>query len=162
MPNFQYRCVLYINYSDVHVFDKNILQIADVACDFKDIMDVENPSVFIMAPDTCDDVNYIYIPQFNRYYFAKPVAGHGTTITYECTSDPLMSFKQAIKNSPAVISRNPWEFDLYLPDPKLPIESRTVKNTIPFPVTNLFDGDNNCYVLTTIGPGGEIIPVGGE
>ena len=97
-------------------------------------------------------MNYLYIPQFGRYYYAKPVGGRGANITYECSSDVLMSFKAGILASPAVISRNPWHFDLYLPDPKLPVEARTVSSVLKFPGDH-FNGLNNSYILTCIGSG---------
>lgn len=157
-----YTCSLYMNASNPHVFNKTLAFKADVECRFKTPVDVENPEIYIAASDDYDRCNYMYIPEFGRYYFCKGVVGPSTTITFTCESDPLMSFKNAILASPAVISRNPWEFDLYVSDPNLPIESRTVKSVIPFPQTELFKGNNNCYILTTIGPGGNIIPDGGD
>jgi hypothetical protein len=69
-----------------------------------------------------------------------------------CQSDPLVSFKSGILASPAVISRNPWHFDLYVPDPKLPIEARSAGAVLKFNA-NHFSGSNNSYILTTIGSG---------
>lgn len=119
-------------------------------CDFKNPMDVENPVVYINASDEYADFNYMYIPTFGRYYFCKAVAGVSHTLTFECTSDPLMSFKSAILASKAVVARNPWKYDKYLPDSQMPIESRMIKGTFNFP-NNHFSGINNSYILTTLG-----------
>ena len=146
-----YTCTLYRNSSNPNVINKAISSLATVSCDFKNPIDVENPEIYIAATDAYDNCNYMYIPEFGRYYFCKARAGLGQTITYECTSDPLMSFKGGILSSPAVIARNPWHFDMYLPDGKIPVESRTAAGTFKFPNTNTFGGNNNCYILTMLG-----------
>ena len=145
-----YTCTLYTNTSNPNVIDKQISSLGDFSCDFKNIIDVETPEVYVAAGAAYDKANYMYIPEFGRYYYAKARAGTGNVITFECVSDPLMSFKTEILSSPAVISRNPWHFDLYLPDPKLPIEARTASGIKKFN-ENPFSGSNNCYILTTIG-----------
>lgn len=145
-----YTCTLYTNSSNPNVFNKSISSLGDFSCDFKNMIDVETPEVYVAAGDTYDKANYMYIPEFGRYYFCKARSGTGNTITFECTSDPLMSFKAAILASPAVISRNPWHFDMYVPDPKMPIEARTTSAILKF-TGSYFDGNNNSYILTTIG-----------
>lgn len=145
-----YTCTLYTNSSNPNVMNKAITSLGDFSCDFKNMIDVETPEVYVAAGDTYDKANYMYIPEFGRYYFCKARAGTGTTITFECTSDPLMSFRSAILASPAVIARNPWHFDLYVPDPKLPIEARSSSAVLKFP-NDHFSGTNNSYILTTIG-----------
>ena len=148
-----YNVNLYVNTSDVNRINKSITLKATSVCDFKAPIDVENPTIYIGASDGYDDVNYIYISEFNRYYFARCIGGTSQTLTFECVSDPLMSFKSAILASPAVIARNPWHYDKYLPDNRLPVESRVVKSTYKFPNTELFKGDSKCYVITTLGSG---------
>ena len=145
-----YQISLYRNTSGTHHLNKNIVHVADVTCEIKNPQDVETPEVYISATDAYDDINYIYIPEFGRYYDAKPTTGRGQTITYMCESDVLMSFKGGILMAPAMISRNPWHFDMYLHDASMPIETRTASAVLKFP-HNYFNGDNNCYILTTIG-----------
>ena len=146
-----YSCTLMNNTSNPNVINKVTSSVADVACDFKAPVDVENPEDYIAATDAYDKVNYMYIAEFGRYYYAKAIANNGQTITYQCQSDPLMSFKSAILSSPAVIARNPWHFDMYIPDSKYPVEARTLTATLKFPNAGTFDGSNNSYILTTLG-----------
>ena len=148
-----YTCTLYTNTSNPNVISKSISKLADVECDFKRPVDVENPEIYISAGASYDKANYMYIAEFGRYYFCKGVVGPGNVITFNCVSDPLMSFKSAILTSPVVIARNPWKYDKYLHDSRLPVESRTVRSSFKFPNATLFDGSNNCYILTTIGSG---------
>lgn len=145
-----YTCTLYTMTGDPHSFNKSLSSLGDFSCDFKNIIDVETPEVYVAAGATYDQANYMYIPEFGRYYYCKARAGTGNVITFECESDPLMSFKDQILACPAVIARNPWHFDLYVPDPKLPIEARTASAVLKFS-QNPFSGSNNCYILTTIG-----------
>lgn len=144
--------ILYKNSSGDDYFDKALSEATTVTCNLKNPVDVEKPSFEIMANNGYDTFNYCYIAEFGRYYWMHAVAGNNQTITFECESDPLMSFKGQIRTCPAVISRNPWHFDLYIPDDKMPIEARHASAIIKFP-NNHFSGDNNVYVLTTIGGG---------
>lgn len=146
-----YDVKIYINSSATDYVTKNLSGETTVSCDFKAPIDVENPTIYISATNAYDGYNYCYIAEFGRYYYMKCIGGTSQTLTFQCESDPLMSFKDQILACPAVISRNPWHWDLYLPDPKLPVEARTVSGIIKFPNPNHFNGDNNCYVLTCLG-----------
>lgn len=148
-----YTVNLYVNSSDVNRMYKNIALKATVECTFKAPISVDHPTIYIGASDAYDDVNYIYIPEFSRYYFATCTGGTSATLTFDCVSDPIMSFKNGILNSPAVIARNPWHYDKYIHDPKLPVESRNARGTFKFPNSSHFNGSHNCYILTTIGNG---------
>ena len=148
-----YTVNLYTNASDEKEMNKALTLIGTATCDFKNQMDVENPTVYITG-GSHTGVNYMYIPHFGRYYFAKYLGGTSNTSTFECQSDPLMSFKAGILSSPAVIEKNSWHYDKYIPDGDMPVESRTVRSTFKFP-NDHFDGSGNCYVLTTIGSGAE-------
>lgn len=133
------------------VFNKTLQLIASqVECDIKEPTSVDSPYLFTTGD--LAHVNYAYIAHFGRYYWVYPETGYGMTTRYRLESDPLMSFRAAILASPAVIARNPWHFDLYVPDPKLPTEARTASAVLKFETTP-FDGSNNCYILTTLGCG---------
>lgn len=147
-----YDIKIYINSSAPDFFDKTLSGETTVSCEFKAPIDVENPTIYISATNAYDQYNYCYIAEFGRYYFMKCVAGNGQTLTFECTSDPLMSFKSQIRTCPAVIARNPWQWDSYIPDPKLPVEARTIAGIVKFPTNqNLFAGSNNVFILTVLG-----------
>ena len=145
-----YPVKIYINSSAPDYFDKVLSGETTIQCDFKSPVDVENPTIYVSATDAYDKYNYCYIAEFGRFYFMKCIGGNSQTLTFQCQSDPLMSFKAQIRACPAVISRNPWHWDLYLPDPKIPVETRTLAAVIKFP-QDYFSGTNNCYILTTLG-----------
>lgn len=139
---------LYTTGDDEHTVNRNMSLIGTYACNVKNPQDRANPEILINATNLT--ANYAYIPEFGRYYWLNLVAENNAMVTYKGQSDVLASFKGGILTSPAVISRNPWHFDLYLPDPKMPIESRKASAVIPFP-NNHFNGNMNTYVLTTLG-----------
>lgn len=147
-----YTVKIYKNSSAPDYFDKALSGETTVTCEFKQPIDVENPTIYISAGDSYDKYNFCYIEEFGRYYFMKAIAGNGQTITFQCKSDPLMSFRSQIRQCPAVIARNPWHWDLYIPDPKIPVEARTISAVIPFTTNQgAFNGTHNCYVLTCLG-----------
>lgn len=145
-----YDVKIYINSSAPDYFDKSLSGETIVSCDFKSPVDVENPTIYISATNAYDGYNYCYIAEFGRYYFMKCIGGTSQTLTFQCQSDPLMSFSSQIRSCPAVVARNPWHWDLYLPDPDLPVETRTISGIEKFP-NSYFNGSNNCYILTVLG-----------
>lgn len=146
------QVIFYNNTSNPHVMSKAIAQIGSFDCNVKEPNDIERPEIYLAHDDSIDHANYCYIADFGRYYYCKALPQLGQTMRFTCESDPLMSFRSGILASPAVISRNPWHFDLYVPDPKLPIEARSAGAVLKFPGTH-FSGTNNSYILTTIGSG---------
>lgn len=146
-----YTVKIYINSSGDDYLDKSLSGETSVDCNFKAPVDVENPTIYISATNAYDGYNYCYISEFGRYYYMKCIGGNSQTLTFECQSDPLMSFKTQIRACPAVIAKNPWHWDLYLPDPDLPVEARTVSGILDFSNKTQFSGSNNSYILTTLG-----------
>lgn len=144
-----YSVDFYYTGDNEHVMNKSLTAIASgVDCDLKRPVAKDAPVLFVSGDLT--GANYAYISAFGRYYWVYPETGLNGTTTCRLESDPLMSFRSGILASPAVIARNPWHFDLYVPDPKLQIEARTASAMIEFS-NNPFNGKNNCYILTTLG-----------
>lgn len=141
----------YNNSSNAHAVNKSLNLIATVQVKLKEPVDIERPVILLSGAQGAIKANYVHIPELGRYYYCHSELERGQLVRFVCDlSDPLMSFKSALLASPAVIARNPWHFDLYLPDPKLPIEARTASAILKFP-NNPFSGSNNCYILTTLG-----------
>lgn len=136
------------------VFNKTLQLIASqVDCNIKEPTSVDSPYLFTTGD--LAHVNYAYIAHFGRYYWVYPETGYGMSTRYRLESDPLMSFKDSILASPAVIARNPWKYDKYISDPSIPIEARAVRGSFKFPHDH-FNGSHNCYILTTLGSGSNI------
>ena len=140
----------YITGDNPNVMNKSLTQIASVDCDIKEPVNKERPEIYVSG--NLIGVNYAYIAEFGRYYFVYPTGEHANTTRLQLESDPLMSFSAGILASPAVVARNPWHFDLYVPDPNLPVEARTASAILKFP-NDYFSGTDNSYILTTLGSG---------
>ncbi len=144
----------YNNASNTHVMNKDLTQLGSADVQFKEPFDIAKPVIYLAHDSSILKANYCYISWVNRYYYGHMEGENGINMRFYCdASDPLMSFKDAILASPAVVSRNPWHFDLYVPDSNLPVEARTASAVLKFPEQTKFDGRNNCYILTTIGAG---------
>ena len=139
---------LYQTGDDEHTINRHMTTLGTYSCNIKNPQDIENPEIELNAITV--SANYAYIPDFGRYYWLTPMVKNNAITLYKGKSDVLNSFKGGILTSPCVISRNPWHFDLYLPDNKMPIESRKAAGVLPFP-NNYFSGNNNCFILTTLG-----------
>lgn len=147
--------IFYNNSSNPNVINKSISTLGTFECKIKEPINIERPEILLSGATGNITANYCYIADLGRYYFCHSELERGQLVRFVCDiSDPLMSFKSAILSSPAVIARNPWKYDKYIHDSKLPVESRTIRSSFKFPNTGLFDGQHNCYILTTIGPGG--------
>lgn len=146
--------IFYNNTSSNLVINKTITQLASVSCKLKEPVDIERPELYVAYDNTILKANYMYIADFGRYYYCHAEGERGANLRIIAdNSDPLMSFAAAIKAAPAVVARNPWHFDMYLPDPKLPVEARAAISTLKFPETAKFDGSHNSYILVTLGSG---------
>ena len=79
---------------------------SNVVCDIYDSCDLYNPTLIVKSNSVISS-NYLYIPNFNRYYFIvnKNLDKAGITII-NCECDVLMSFKNDILNSTQLIIRS--------------------------------------------------------
>lgn len=121
-------------------------------------LDIMTPKVIIDYNASLIAANYVYIPEFNRYYFARPPKVEpGKRIIFECSVDLLMSLKEELKEIPATIIRSESVgAPTYIPDSKLPINPvRVDLEAIKFSSTP-FIGDGYSYILTTLGGGANI------
>ena len=95
--------------------------------------------------------NYMYISEFNRYYFITDIVSVRTNIwTIKATVDVLMSFRDDILKSPAIVDKIENEIDanLYLDDGSFVMDSRKYNEIKEFP--NGFN-DNGAYILICAG-----------
>lgn len=92
------------------------------------------------------DFNYVYIPNFNRYYFIDNIVSLRNNVwTLSLSVDVLMSFKDQIKECDGFIARNEFEFNHYLIDNRRSTEVKAVRQIKPFTKSAMYkdmiDGD---------------------
>lgn len=94
------------------------------------------------------EFNYVYIPQFKRYYFVNNISSiryHLWEMNLEV--DTLMTYKDAILACSAFIDRNENEFDEKIVDRKYPAREGISKSIVTI-MNELFDTAHGTYCLT--------------
>lgn len=105
-------------------------------------------------------INYIYIPNLQRYYFVDSVQlVNNGIIDYKLKVDVLMSFKSKILSQTAYIERNENEFNKYLVDNNI-VSSCKKEYAVVEIVNTFFDVKEDAsdrYIITLMNdPGTEI------
>lgn len=146
---------LYENSSENYVVSKNItIKESLQNCVLKDNTSVENPVVLVRNTANISSYNYMYIPDFHRYYYIEEIVSvqnglwelHGHV-------DVLQTYGNAIKGLTATCKRQENLFNMYLDDP----EFKTYNEAQI--VTKIFTGGNGLtknmnYILVVAGAGG--------
>lgn len=152
---------LYTNNSDEMYINKKITAIKTLSGELvkgSSLIDVN----ILIEEDNVDIItscNYIYIPSFKRYYYVNDIASVRTGMwELACHVDVLMSYKDSILATEAIIAKNENEYNLMLNDSSLMSYSNPIITTKKFP--NGFGEDGYDLVLTVLGgPGTPSTPV---
>ena len=82
----------------------------------KDDCDIVDPVIEIETTSNISNINYAYIPDFGRYYFAhvENIGAKFWRITMHC--DVLHTFATQIKACDCIVAMNENRFNMYLPD----------------------------------------------
>lgn len=148
---------LYKNTSDSRVLYKTITLVKEIDVELKDDNDVMSPIIKLHKFDGCEDVNYLYIETFGRYYYVEPIRPLiGNLISFSCNVDVLMSNSNEIGNLICIIDKqqsiSSIYSDKYLDDGSFVTECRTFNSIINFPQGF---NDNGEFILITAGRIGE-------
>lgn len=93
---------------------------------FREPTSVTSPSITIEM-DGLPTFNYIYIPNFNRYYYVTEITNIRNSVwQIDCTVDVLMSYKDAIRKCPARVERNQYEFNRFIQDDRRIVNTGSV------------------------------------
>lgn len=141
---------LYNNQSTNNTIGKSITLLNTVNAILKQNCSIENPEITLLYnSDDIEQVNYIYIEDFKRYYFCKVETLQGNKYNLSCAVDVLESFKDAIKSLNIIISdtesysaNNYLQSDIWVNNVKA---KTTIMN---FPNGLLDDGE---FILITAG-----------
>ena len=140
--------------SEVVAINKDISIIDDVSATIKGALSVENPVLILQyKSDIQANVNYVYIPEYNRYYFVTDIINlTGGRYELHCKVDVLMSFKDNILNLSCIVDKQSSKdnANMYLDDGSFVVQSKEFVDTINFP--NGFN-DNGDFILITAGGG---------
>ena len=137
------RVILYRMSSDKKVYNKKKTQIAELQCDYKQPIDVVEPTVIIKGK--YPNCNYIYLADFNRYYFVEKIIGlTDDIVARKCHCDVLSS--NNITELTALVERQEFKRNTQLVDNQIPMQSNEdfIARTVGSPVID----DYNIYITT--------------
>lgn len=148
---------LYQNQVDKRKLNKPLNLLTSVDCDLLNPCTLLNPEVVLEIPDNIvKSVNYVYIPDFNRYYFIKSDGINilpGGLVQLSLEVDPLMSWRSYINSLRAYILRNEFEYSKWMNDDMLPTRVNRIKDSQVIGSLPT-DQSGRCVVLTVSSGGG--------
>lgn len=141
------KIILYNNHSENNKLNKTIVKIVELEGYLREVCSLINPQIMIeFHPEQFDgyvkddnqvyvvhnnvkitwdsfinnyvlSANYVYIPEFNRYYFINDIISIRTNMwRLDMHVDVLMSYKNQIKQMNAFVNRNEFEYDELVKD----------------------------------------------
>lgn len=106
------------NNSDRNVVNKNVNNIMTVNGTLKDSTSIINPVIRIQCNlSSVTGCNYIYIPEFDRYYYVNDITSITNDIVeFSCHVDVLYTYSSQIRSNTAIVRRQENQWNLYLND----------------------------------------------
>lgn len=132
---------------DNNVVNKSLTEVSELDIKLKNDMDILAPTIALSG--AIPTFNYVYIPQFKRYYYAnRPVKGNNDIYFINLKCDALMSFKDNIYRSYGTVEKSENHINKYINDNTWVTDVRYRTDVINFP-----SGFNNdpTFVLVTAG-----------
>ena len=110
--------------------------------------DIVNPVINIEYDGTLTNVNYMWIPEFHRYYFITKIESVRTGLwRVYAHCDVLKTYAEGILGTPCVVARNEKQYNLMLNDSYFKVYANPRLQVANFP--NKFSGYS--YVLVMKG-----------
>lgn len=140
--------IFYTNSSPPNHMQKVITEVITTDCDLKEITDIVNPIIEVIGVSPTA-VNYVKIPQFNRFYFIRDYeTTQFNTIKFYLHCDVLMSFQSQILSNQVLVTQSESDYHSYL--------HQNVPTLVkPKIVTRRFNGSfspkQQSFVLTCLG-----------
>lgn len=120
-----------------NMLEKNYTVVGGYSGTMRAAISALRPVIDVEIEDATTSVmnaNYAYIQTFNRFYFIRnKTALNNKLWRFELETDVLMSFRQEIGQLEAVVERQTDNYDMYLSDPKIPVDCRKAISYRKFP-----------------------------
>ena len=141
---------LYNSASPVEKIGKTLTAGGTYSCTLKDTTSILNPVLIIRTSDAVYNYNYLYISEFQRYYFINDIKSVNNNV-WEISAhvDVLETYKTAILANDAVIKRQSLKYNTYLNDPEWKTYAYEQVAAFKFPITPFNKGLE--YILTVAG-----------
>lgn len=110
----------YINSSDNQKLNKDLTDVElNVSVLLKDDTEFIEP-ILILSPTVDQDFNYVYISEFNRYYYVTARTFSQQKYYVKCMVDVLMSNNSDIEDLVVIADRSSSTYNLYQADNEIP------------------------------------------
>ena len=127
-PDNGITSTFFVNSSADNVLNKSLTEIKEAKYQVWEPFDILNPTLIVKRDDALLACNYVYIPKFGRYYFAKVRVEKGNQMVVECNVDPLESWKdKGLMSIRLPIVRQQNKFNMYITDNRVPFLSKGEK-----------------------------------
>lgn len=109
---------IFQNNSDVNVVWKQLTPKTQLQGTLREDCSIIDPIIKVQGIGVSDlpFINYCEIVEFGRYYYIKDIVCVGNLYELRCHIDVLMTYKDQIKNIPAVIARQETNNNVMLTD----------------------------------------------
>lgn len=139
---------LYINKSEKERVTKTLSNEKTFTGTLREQTSIIDPVISIETTENISGYNYMYIPEFGRYYYIRGIDSVKNNLwRVSGHVDVLMSFKAQILENSGVIERQENKWNLYLPDPDFQTSNKTQIQTKKFPK----GFGNRSYILVISG-----------
>lgn len=121
---------------------------ADIPCKPAEPFSILQPRIIINYTAAYAACNYVYIPEFSRYYFAELTLLSGRELQLNCKIDVLTSFD--LSDVEIMCVRSGSTGVTYVPDNKLPVDTSrfyTVGIKFPNSIENTSVSDDRHYIV---------------
>ena len=136
------------NQEELNKINKNPSGVMTLTGELREESSIIDPVIIIEYDGTLTNVNYMYIPEFHRYYFITQINSVRTKLWRVCGHcDVLKTYAQGILGCDCVVARNQNNFNLYLNDAYFKVYSNPRVQILNFP--QKFSGES--YVLVMKG-----------
>lgn len=135
----------YNNQDDPNIINKTPQKISELDITFRQAIDEKQP-ILIMHNTNLQNVNYVYIPLFKRYYFINNISNYNNVLSQVTLStDYLMTYQDTILNTEMKITAT--NKPSYLSSSLPTTEQITTRKKL----SDVTLDNKNSIVLTTIG-----------
>lgn len=146
------QVTLYNTSSDPRALSKTLTAIAAANVEITDNNNVSKPILIFDNPQNYRGINYVFIPHFNRYYFANVEIVSGELCKIQCNVDVLMSYASGIRGTKVLLERTAQDSlsNLYFADDKIRKYAYERTQAKYFPLSPL-SRDGHCVLITAGG-----------
>lgn len=144
------QAILYINESDNNRINKSLREVARVNIVLKDNTNDITPTIIISRATTIN-FNYIYIADFDKYYFVTSSTYSQQRYIVNLSVDVLRTYKTDIYNLKVIANRSSSRFNLYQTDGEISFLNKNDIITMPFP-----SGFNGMSMILAVNGGAQV------